>query len=268
MESTLKEMSPSGTVAPSSAQSPWIYRPWIDLTVGCGAWSAPLLLLAFYTTATVAIDSNQVNAQLYVAQALDSRGELQAAARHYRAYLQIVAAHRDEHTGEAITVIAALIKVADADAVVKQQAEALKGYEAAIQFAERTKANALGSLALVHLADLQEKTGKNVAATASYQQALAIDASVTDANSSASDWFNYAMFLRRQHQPERLVLACLLLAAELEKATPGPELSTIVQSRPESETRLGREAMNVRHSAANLEKEALSLPASAFSSTH
>jgi hypothetical protein len=27
---------------------PWIYRPWIDLTVGCGAWSAPLLLAGFY----------------------------------------------------------------------------------------------------------------------------------------------------------------------------------------------------------------------------
>src|SRR5580658_7627043 len=32
----------------SRAQSPWIYRPWIDLTVGCGAWSAPLLLAGFY----------------------------------------------------------------------------------------------------------------------------------------------------------------------------------------------------------------------------
>src|ERR1700730_4265542 len=32
----------------ASRPSPWIYRPWIDLLVGCGAWSAPLLLLAFY----------------------------------------------------------------------------------------------------------------------------------------------------------------------------------------------------------------------------
>src|SRR5580704_1310362 len=33
---------------PSRSQSPWIYRPWIDLMVGCGAWSAPLLLAGFY----------------------------------------------------------------------------------------------------------------------------------------------------------------------------------------------------------------------------
>jgi tetratricopeptide (TPR) repeat protein len=33
--------------APAAAQpaGPWIYRPWLDLVVGCGAWSAPLLLI-------------------------------------------------------------------------------------------------------------------------------------------------------------------------------------------------------------------------------
>ncbi len=29
----------------------WIYRPWLDLVVGCGAWSVPLLLLAYFTSA-------------------------------------------------------------------------------------------------------------------------------------------------------------------------------------------------------------------------
>jgi hypothetical protein len=28
----------------------WIYRPWIDLLVGCGGWSAPLLLVAAWLT--------------------------------------------------------------------------------------------------------------------------------------------------------------------------------------------------------------------------
>jgi len=27
----------------------WIYNPWLDLIVGCGAWSAPLLLLAYFS---------------------------------------------------------------------------------------------------------------------------------------------------------------------------------------------------------------------------
>jgi tetratricopeptide (TPR) repeat protein len=30
----------------------WIYNPWLDLIVGCGAWSAPLLLLAYFSLAS------------------------------------------------------------------------------------------------------------------------------------------------------------------------------------------------------------------------
>jgi hypothetical protein len=33
--------------AKAPASSLWIYNPWLDLIVGCGAWSAPLLLLAY-----------------------------------------------------------------------------------------------------------------------------------------------------------------------------------------------------------------------------
>jgi len=31
------------------AASPWIYSPWLDLMVGCGAWSAPLLLISYFS---------------------------------------------------------------------------------------------------------------------------------------------------------------------------------------------------------------------------
>jgi tetratricopeptide (TPR) repeat protein len=30
----------------------WLYNPWLDLIVGCGAWSAPLLLLAYFSVAS------------------------------------------------------------------------------------------------------------------------------------------------------------------------------------------------------------------------
>jgi tetratricopeptide (TPR) repeat protein len=30
-------------------KGPWIYGPWLDLVVGCGAWSAPLLAIAMWT---------------------------------------------------------------------------------------------------------------------------------------------------------------------------------------------------------------------------
>ncbi|MGC1107077.1 MAG: tetratricopeptide repeat protein [Candidatus Acidiferrales bacterium] len=39
-------MSARTEIAPASAPSTWIYGPWTDLIFGCGAWSAPLLLVA------------------------------------------------------------------------------------------------------------------------------------------------------------------------------------------------------------------------------
>jgi len=32
----------------------WIYNPWLDLIVGCGAWSAPLLLVSYWSIASSA----------------------------------------------------------------------------------------------------------------------------------------------------------------------------------------------------------------------
>jgi tetratricopeptide (TPR) repeat protein len=43
--------NPSGSVA---AVSPWIYGPAVDLIVGCGAWSAPLLLVSYFSIASSA----------------------------------------------------------------------------------------------------------------------------------------------------------------------------------------------------------------------
>jgi tetratricopeptide (TPR) repeat protein len=214
----------------------------------------------------VDIDPGQASAQLYLAQALDRRGEAQAAARHYRGYLRIVAAHRDEHSQEGATVVAAVIKVADADAAANHQNEAQQGYNAAIQFAEKANDKALESLALVHLADLEDKRGSAAAAAEAYQRGLNIDASLSDPVSAGSDWFNYGQFLRRQRQPERLVFACFLHAEELVSKTPGPARTTIQQARAESEARLGREAAAARHSSGTVVKEALDLHASSLSS--
>jgi len=45
------ELAPAAA-PPGKSTSPWIYRPWLDLTVGCGAWSAPLLAIALFMPAT------------------------------------------------------------------------------------------------------------------------------------------------------------------------------------------------------------------------
>ncbi len=41
-------MPSSKQIAKAEATAPWIYSPWLDLVVGCGAWSAPLLLLSYF----------------------------------------------------------------------------------------------------------------------------------------------------------------------------------------------------------------------------
>lgn len=38
----------------STQTAPWIYNSWLDLIVGCGAWSAPLLLISYSTVASSA----------------------------------------------------------------------------------------------------------------------------------------------------------------------------------------------------------------------
>jgi len=204
-------------------------------------------------------DPVQPNAQLYLAQALDQQGELQAAARHYRVYLEIVAARHEKNTADTGAVLAALIKVADADAAVHHTTDASKGYNAAAGFADKASDKALESLALVHLADLQEKLGDAGGAARSYQRALQLDASVSDPRSAASDWFNYAQFLRKQQQPERFVYAGLLHAENTLKDAPGDELRVIEQARKESEVRLGNESSVVRRKANEIARESLAL---------
>ena len=38
------------TIPAAPPAGPWLYRPWLDLLVGCGAWSAPLLAIATWMT--------------------------------------------------------------------------------------------------------------------------------------------------------------------------------------------------------------------------
>jgi Tfp pilus assembly protein PilF len=140
----------------------------------------------------------------------------------------------------------------------------MQGYRAAVQFAEKSGDTTLESLALVHLAELQEKQGDPAAAAQSYQLALALDASLSDPRSAASDWVNYGQFLRHQGKPERFVYACFLRAEELLRTSPATELSVITNARAEAEARLGREAAAVRNNRDTILAEALHMQAASF----
>ncbi len=212
----------------------------------------------------VELDPGQTNAQLYLAQAMEQRGELQAAARHYRVYLQVVSLHPKDHMAEAPTVVSALVKVADADAAINRNKEALQNYQTAETFASKLGNAPLQSLAMVHGAEVQEHMGEIAEAASSYQQALLLDETQGEPQAAATDWFNYAQFLRRQKQPERLVYACLYRAEDIMNTTPGDTLTAIVAARKESEARLGAESHSVPASLSKLLSAALSLPPSSF----
>jgi len=207
----------------------------------------------------VEMDPAQTNAQLYLAQSLTQQGEVQAAARHYRTYLEVVSKHPKNHLNERSAVISALIIVADADAAARKFAEAIKGYQAAAQFAAKMGDTSLQSLALAHAAEAQENAGAIADAASSFQQALRLDQSSGEALGSATDWFNYGKFLQRQKQSEQFVFACFLMAEDLMRTTPGEELSTTAKARQESEMRLGGAAQSARARFPQLLTEALTL---------
>jgi tetratricopeptide (TPR) repeat protein len=209
-------------------------------------------------------DPMQTNAQLYLAQALEKNGEVQAAARHYRAYLQAVGLHPNDHRGEGPAAISALLKVADADAASQHLQQALLGYQAAAQFAQQLGNVSLESLALVRSAEVQELSGEFSDAAQSFQDAVTLDETQGEPTAAASDWFNYGQFLHRQKQPERLVYACFYRAEDLMSTTPGQELSAIVEARQESATRVGPEVHSLPAKLSKLLSQALSLPNSAF----
>ena len=59
------------------------------------------------------VDPNQPNPHLYLAEALDQKGEFAAAARHWEAFLQLAAAHPDDPAAGTTQQTSATIQLAD-----------------------------------------------------------------------------------------------------------------------------------------------------------
>jgi len=212
----------------------------------------------------VDLDPGQTNAQLYLADALSGRGEEQAAARHYRAYIDAVTAHPEQHEKENRLVIGALIKVADADARGHRPADAAIGYDAAAALAQKTQDPVMQSMALEHHAEFEVGEGNLQAAAAHFQRALSVDSASKDVPDAAADWAEYALFLHGSGQPEKYSYACFLKAEQLLGDSTGAEQRTVAKLRAASEVRMGRDAAAVRNNLEEVLKEAAALPPSAF----
>ena len=207
---------------------------------------------------------NQPNAQLYLAEALDQKGQPGEAAPHWNAFLQLASAHPDDPVASATQQISAAIQLGDDETRSNNDSAALTEYESAISMAGRAGDARLGSLAFAHLADLQEKTGDARSAALSYERGLALDGKAGDQRSEAFDWFNYAQFLRRHGLPDELAYACLLRAENLLSGGGGQEIATVRAALREMESRLGKNAPAARKDLPLLLSRATSLPPSSF----
>ena len=76
-------------------------------------------------------------------------------------------------------------------------------------------------------ADRLDQAGEIEAAARAFNRALALDDQVGDRANTATDWFNYGQFLKRQDVEPRLVLACLITAEELLAALSDSRLATV-----------------------------------------
>ncbi len=204
------------------------------------------------------------NAQLYLAEALDHRGESAAAARHWNAYLQLAPSHSADSTVTPAQIISATIQLSDDEARAGRKEAALAGYLSAIALAQNEKNSQLESLALSHMGDYQEKIGDLTGAAHSYQRGLSLDAGSSDERSEAFDWFNYGQFLRRHGVSAELAYACYLRAEILLAGKGGENLQTVETARHEVEILLGSKAIAVQKNLPQFVARAAALPPSSF----
>jgi tetratricopeptide (TPR) repeat protein len=207
----------------------------------------------------LAIDPDQTNAHLYLAQAYDASGSFASGERHWKAYLDATPAQSSGSTSAAAQTIAATVQLGDDEAQLNQPADAARSYTNALEMAQQMKQPKLASLALVHLADVQEKAGDLAGSMRSYQRALSIDTTSGDSYAEGLDWFNYGQFLRRRGVEDDLVYACLVRADTLMSAKAGPELKTVRAVRRQVQTKLGKRAATAETNVDALLDRALSL---------
>jgi tetratricopeptide (TPR) repeat protein len=210
------------------------------------------------------VDPDQPNPHLYLAEALDEKGDVARAALHWEAFLRFAGAHPDDPAAAAAQQISARIQLADDEARLGNAAAASDAYSKAIALAQRASDAKLESLALVHYADLQEKSGDLKSAASSYQRGLALDEKAEDPGSASFDWFNYGQFLRRHGLPDELVYACFLRAEGLMVGTSGNEVETVKSIRRQVESQLGRKAAAVKTNLPVMLARATELPTGSF----
>jgi tetratricopeptide (TPR) repeat protein len=208
----------------------------------------------------LAVDPDQSLVHLYLADELDREGKAQAAASHYKGFLEKLARQPAKDRPTPDRVIAIVLRMADCQARSAQTELAVQSYRLAEKLAVQTGQAKLESLADVNEAELQSKTGKLDDALRLYQRALQLDQSASDNSASAQDWLAYGRFLDDMGFPARLAYAAVVRAETLTKSLPNsspPE--SLVAARKQMEKKLGAQAAQIRRDPEPALQEALAL---------
>jgi tetratricopeptide (TPR) repeat protein len=208
----------------------------------------------------IAVDSEQMNAHLYLADELDREGKAQPATFHYSIYLGQVSRQSPKTRPSPDRVIAIVLRMADCQARSAQPDLAVKSYELAEKLAAQTSQSKLESLADVNEAALQAKAGKLTNALQLYQRALHLDSTIGDNNSEAQDWMAYGQFLDDAGFPVRLAYACVVKSDSLKQPVSHSSVpDSLAANHKQMEKRLGTEAASIRRDPEPAVQEALAL---------
>ena len=204
-------------------------------------------------------DPKQVTLHLYLANQYQSASRFSDAIPHYVFFLDSVAKVSKPTDLPADQVIPIVLQLAECQVKTGQQQNAVKSYDLARVIASKANAANYVSVAAGNEADLLAKLGRTADALRLFQATLKLDASLSDHEGEATDWYNFALLLQSDHQDE-LAYASLLKANDLLGPSIASPHKELVQNQLQSlERSLGQRAADVRRHADQIRDRALSL---------
>ena len=206
------------------------------------------------------VDPSRVEADLFLASALERQAQPEAAVVHYEAYLAKMAQRPAASLPPPATLISVALKAADCNTRANHAEKALQFYKMARTLAAQTHEEKLESVADIAEALLDTKLGQAQKALSLYQRALQLDATLDDRRNSAVDWYMYALFLRDSGFPIRLAYASVLKSQALLSSDSNSQQAVAIGGlRKDLEKQLGPEASRILRNSEPLQQEAMVL---------
>jgi tetratricopeptide (TPR) repeat protein len=205
----------------------------------------------------LAIKPDEEQAHRYLAEAYDSKGELDSAIYHYEQYLRLSAEKLMTETPNAKDIISVTLELGEACHKNKRNEDAFRYYLKAIELASKANEKSLEGRSYSMLGTLFIENEQKAEAIECYKKAIAIDKALGEFAKEGSDWFMYGQIIAYSDASPNLVFACFTRAEELLREKPGPDLTKAMNAREEQELILGKQADSIRKNLETILLEAL-----------